>query len=99
MADAFCQTDIQQVLSEVLAGDSVALSRVGEAFPGHRKNTHINPATTWRWASKGTKAADGRIVRLEAVRIGNRWLTSTAAVARFVTALTAAHTPGAAKPR
>jgi hypothetical protein len=36
----------------------------------------------------GTKAPDGRVVRLEAIRLGGRWLTSVEALQRFAAALT-----------
>ena len=45
--------------------------------------------------TKGSPTAGGAVVRLEAVRVGGRWLTSRAAVARFVAALTAAASPAA----
>lgn len=35
----------------------------------------------------------GGVVRLEAIRVGGRWLMSRGAVARFVAALTAASSP------
>lgn len=42
----------------------------------------LHPSTVWRWASKGTKG-----VRLEALRLGGRWLTSAEALERFGVAL------------
>ena len=37
---------------------------------------------------RGAGAPDGNLVKLEAVRIGGRWLTSREALQRFVAALT-----------
>jgi hypothetical protein len=55
--------------------------------PGRNgKKTHIS--TLLRWATKGAKAPDGTIVRLEAMRLGGRWLTSCEALQRFAEALT-----------
>jgi Protein of unknown function (DUF1580) len=50
------------------------------------KKTHIS--TLLRWATKGAKAPDGTIVRLEALRVGSRWVTSREAIQRFMEALT-----------
>ncbi len=50
------------------------------------KKTHIS--TLLRWILKGAKASDGSIVRLEAVRLGGRWVTSREALQRFAEALT-----------
>jgi hypothetical protein len=50
------------------------------------KRTHIS--TLLRWILQGAKAPDGKTVRLEAVRLGGRWLTSAEALQRFAEALT-----------
>lgn len=42
----------------------------------------VHPSTIWRWASRGTKG-----VRLEALRLGGRWVTSVEALERFGRAL------------
>jgi hypothetical protein len=48
---------------------------------------HVHPATVIRWILDGIQAGDRR-VRLEAVRIGSRWLTSEEALRRFADRLT-----------
>jgi hypothetical protein len=68
----------------------LSLSGAGRLFPGHRGGTAVDPSTVFRWVTKGTRTTDGRVVKLEAVRTPGRWLTSRAAVARFLAALTAA---------
>jgi Protein of unknown function (DUF1580) len=50
------------------------------------KKTHIS--TLLRWATKGAKGPDGTIVRLEALRLGGRWVTSREAIQRFMERLT-----------
>jgi hypothetical protein len=50
------------------------------------KKTHIS--TLLRWATKGAKGPRGTTVRLEAMRLGNRWVTSREAIERFMAALT-----------
>jgi hypothetical protein len=78
---------IPQVLTEIQAGDGLSLSAAGHLYPAHRGSGTIAPSTVWRWARKGAKSADGRVIRLEVCRIGGRWLTSRGALVRFVNAL------------
>jgi hypothetical protein len=44
----------------------------------------------FRWIADGVQSPDGSIVRLEAVRMGGRWLTSVEALHRFAEAQTPA---------
>jgi hypothetical protein len=89
---------IPQLLAEIQAGGGLSLSAAGRLFPAHRGNGTVDPSTVFRWVTKGARAADVRVVRLEAVRVGGRWLTSRPAVARFVAALTSAATPNTDTP-
>lgn len=84
---------IPQVLTEIQSGDGLSLGAAARLFPGHRGGAAVNPSTTFRWVKKGAKTPAGVIVKLEAVRVGGRWLTARGAVARFVAALTAAADP------
>jgi hypothetical protein len=86
---------VSRVLNEIRSGDGVSLAAAGRQFPGHRGNGNIAPSTVWRWAQKGTRTADGRLIRLEVCRIGSKWMTSGAALGRFVAALTVAADPTA----
>ena len=45
-------------------------------------------AVSRRGLLKGRRCLDGRLVRLEAVRLGRKWVTSRQALQRFTTALT-----------
>jgi hypothetical protein len=81
------------VLNEIQRGGGLSLAAAGRLFPAHRGAGSVSPSTVFRWARKGLKSPDGRLVRLEAVRVGARWLTSRAAVTRFVAALTAGADP------
>lgn len=86
MADTLLDST-SRVLAEIQAGGGITLSAVGRQFPGHRGGKSVNPSTVFRWVMTGAKATDGQRVQLEAVRVGGRWLTSKAAVSRFVDAL------------
>lgn len=68
----------------------IPLSVATDFIPPGRggKRTHIS--TLLRWITHGSKAPDGRVVRLEAARVGARWFTSKAAIHRFSERLTPA---------
>lgn len=84
---------VPEVLREIQTGGGLSLSAAGRLFPAHRGEGTVDPSTVFRWVTRGSRTSAGRTVKLEAVRVGSRWLTSRAAVARFVAALTAAAEP------
>ena len=97
MADVVLEPEaVPQVLTEIQVGGGLSLSAAGKLFPGHRGGKSVDPSTVFRWVTRGTRIGDGLMMRLEAVRVGGRWLTSRGAVARFVAALTAAADPATA---
>ena len=65
----------------------IGLTAAAHRYPGHRQGSRLHPATLTRWILKGVRGLHGRIVRLEAMRLGCRWVTSDAALQRFATAL------------
>lgn len=75
---------IKHILDEAVIRLHEAARIVGMGRGG--RPTHM--ATVWRWIRKGCRAHDGRIVRLEAVRVGSHWVTSREAIRRFSDALT-----------
>jgi hypothetical protein len=71
------------LLGETLIG----LVEVARKFPGKKSNQRIHKSTVIRWCLKGTRVPDGRVVKLEHIRAGNKLLTSWEAVGRYVAAL------------
>jgi hypothetical protein len=65
----------------------IDLTEAASRFPGQRGAARLHPATLTRWILKGSKGVNGQRVKLEALRMGSRWLTSAAALARFANAL------------
>ena len=68
---------IESVAAEIAAGDVV---RTGELA----RQQHTAPSTVFRWIAKGLPDGRGGRIFLEAVRRGKNWLTSSAAVRRFL---------------
>jgi Protein of unknown function (DUF1580) len=83
MSESYSQP-IQLLNGEKLIG----LGEAARSLPGYRDNQGMHPSAVWRWIVNGAKGKDGQRVKLEAVRIGNRWLTSKEALVRFSSALT-----------
>jgi hypothetical protein len=77
-----------RVIEEVTSGDGLTLAQAAKLLPGHRTGHPTNPSTVFRWVVKGAKGAAGAVVKLEAVRLGEKWVTSRAALGRFMSALT-----------
>lgn len=87
------------VIHEIVNGQGVPLSEVAELRPSPRsRNGRSHTTTPLRWVRCGVKRPDGTVVRLEAARVGTRWLTSRAAIVRFINALTPTGRPSPTSP-
>lgn len=76
-------THLSQILAEVLAGDGLSLAEAAKLIPcGKGKRTA--PSTLWRWSKAGIRLADGAKVYLETARVAGRYVTSRAALGRFL---------------
>jgi hypothetical protein len=66
----------------------ISLNEAARSVPPSRsaKRTHLS--TILRWILKGAKAPSGEIVKLEALRLGGKWITTREALQRFAEALT-----------
>ncbi len=76
------------ITTEILAGCGLSLSQAAHRFPPFREGKSVCPSTVFRWIHSGVRLPDGRRVRLEACRLGGRWLTSGPAIERFIHAQT-----------
>lgn len=76
-----------QIADEIARGDGIGAAKAARFFPPIRQGKPCHPATVTRRIIQGQVTTDGRIVRLEAIRVGGQWVTSAAAVRRFLHAL------------
>ena len=76
------------LMSCLLDEQLLSFSQVARVLPPGRNGRPVAPSTVFRWVRDGVRG-----IRLEAIRIGGRWLTTREAVARFSAALTAAEAP------
>jgi hypothetical protein len=81
------ETIIPQVLAEIQLGLGLGLAAAAKTIPGGRGLPNANASTLFRWCKSGSRAVDGRRVKLEHVRIGSRVVTSGPALERFIISL------------
>jgi hypothetical protein len=84
--------DVSRAFGPAPAARKVPPFRYETGPDGQPKPIPTHPSTIVRWITKGVKVkgegGKARIVRLEAVRLGGRWLTDDEALARFAERLT-----------
>jgi hypothetical protein len=68
----------------------LSLREAAKLLPSARQGRPVSFACVWRWVLHGCRAADGQLVRLEALRLGSRWVTSKEAIQRWAERLTPA---------
>lgn len=72
--------------STILHENPQGFASLARRFPSHRRDGHITPQCLWRWATRGVRLQDGRTVRLKAIKVAGRFLSSLSAIERFVAA-------------
>jgi hypothetical protein len=83
---------------DITTEDALSLTDAAKVLPKGRNGARPQLSTLLRWILGGVRALDGRLVRLEAVRLGRKWVTSRQALQRFVAALTPSHSDTGASP-
>lgn len=61
----------------------ISLSQAARMLPPARRGRPVTISCVLRWLLNGVKLPSGGVVRLEAIRVGGRWLTSVEALERF----------------
>jgi hypothetical protein len=73
---------------DLTAEQPISLEAAARLIPPARNGKRCHLSTLLRWITDGAKAPGGARVRLEAVRLGGRWVTSRGAIQRFAEKLT-----------
>jgi hypothetical protein len=81
------------VLEEIQDGHGIGFAAVARKFR-ESGSLKLTASTVSRWADRGCRGASGERIRLEHIRLGNRFVTSWAAVSRFITAMSVVPEPG-----
>src|SRR5262249_19523069 len=69
-----------------LTENLLSISQLCKKLPPGRGGAKCSPSTIWRWIVAGITAADGKTVKLRAVRLGGRFLIPETALAEFIKA-------------
>lgn len=67
---------------------SLSLTQATRLLPPSRGDRPVTISCILRWTLRGARSPSGELVRLEAIRLGGRWVTSCEALQRFAQALT-----------
>jgi len=72
----------------ILDESLITIHEAAALLPNNRAGGRVNFSTVWRWIMRGIATAEGHRHKLEAIRLGGRWLTSREALQRFAERLT-----------
>lgn len=72
--------------TRILDENPEGLTALAKRLPGSRREGNLSSQAVWRWVVRGIKLPDGRVVKLEVLRIAGRYLSSAAALRRFAEA-------------
>ena len=73
---------------DLLTESTLSLRDAAKILPSARLGRPVSFQCILRWVLDGTKSPSGRPIKLEALRLGGRWITSREAIQRFAEALT-----------
>jgi hypothetical protein len=73
---------------DITSESTLTLTAACRLLPPGRNGARPQLSTLLRWILRGCRTADGQFVRLEACRLGSKWITSREALQRFVERLT-----------
>jgi hypothetical protein len=79
---------IEGVMFDTTVEAPIPLAEVAKFVPPARRGKRTHLSTLLRWILRGARSPSGEIVHLEAIRMGNRWMTSREALQRFAERLT-----------
>jgi hypothetical protein len=80
----------KELLEEIKAGQGETLKRAARRVPPARRDRPVTLGCLVRWITSGVIGPQGKRIKLEAARLAGKWVTTPAAIGRFV----AAQTPG-----
>jgi hypothetical protein len=83
------------LLEEIDRGEGMPLSQLAQRVPRVRLGKPVSLSCVLRWVLDGAKVQgqNGRRVKLEAVRLGGKWISTPGALRRFILAQTPGDQP------
>jgi hypothetical protein len=77
-----------QITNEIAAGEGLYLSAAAKLFPPYRLGRPVSLACVLRWIVDGVRGPNAECIHLEAARLAGKWVTTPAAISRFLLAQT-----------
>jgi len=72
------------IYQEIADGQGITLSKAARRFPSNRNDRPVTLSCLLRWVLDGVLNTNGERIKLEAARCAGRWLTTPAAIQRFI---------------
>ena len=74
-------------LADRLLGEGIiSMSKIARMLGELKGGRPVHPSTPYRWATKGVRTKDGRVVHLESITLSGRPVSSRPALPRFLAA-------------
>jgi hypothetical protein len=73
---------------DLITESALSLPQASRLLPPGRGGRPVTLSCLLRWILNGVRSPSGEVVRLDAIRLGGRWITSREALQRFAVALT-----------
>jgi hypothetical protein len=73
-----------ELLNEIENGQGESLNVAARRIPSARQGKAVTLSCLLRWVFNGVKGPGGERIKLEAARVAGRWVTTPAAIRRFI---------------
>ncbi len=77
-----------RLAEEIAAGHGKYLGQIARVVPPSREDKAVTPSCVFRWVTEGVRVLGGGRVRLEAMKLAGRFISTPMALARFLEAQT-----------
>ena len=77
---------LSALVERLTAEGLVSMTAIARMLGELRGRRPVHPSTPYRWATKGVRTKDGRVVKLEHITLAGRPVSSRAALLRFLAA-------------
>jgi hypothetical protein len=80
------KTQVLELVERLTTEGLVSMAAIARMLGELRGRRPVHPSTPYRWATKGVRTKDGRVIRLEYITLAGRPVSSRAALLRFLAA-------------
>jgi hypothetical protein len=80
----FEDLSMDELLDEIAAGGGLTLKAAALRLTPAAAARPVHPFTVREWVTDGVTRPDGRVVKLAAVKVGKRWVTSERCLREFI---------------